>query len=126
MLNIIIIWYTDKSFIFSEGGKYMAKLNDNQIKAIKHLDGPLLVISGPGSGKTTVITQRIKYMTQKYHISPNDILTITFTKAAAIEMERRYLAAGRKRRKFFHVSCIILQNIEGIFRLQSRYGHSGK
>mgnify|MGYP002609345633 CR=1 FL=1 len=72
----------------------MAKLNDNQIKAIKHLDGPLLVISGPGSGKTTVITQRIKYMTQKYHISPNDILTITFTKAAAIEMERRYLAAG--------------------------------
>ena len=88
------MWYTDKSFIFSEGGKYMAKLNDNQIKAIKHLDGPLLVISGPGSGKTTVITQRIKYMTQKYHISPNDILTITFTKAAAIEMERRYLAAG--------------------------------
>lgn len=70
------------------------ELNDNQIKAIKHLDGPLLVLSGPGSGKTTVITQRIKYMTRKYNISPKDILTITFTKAAAAEMESRYLTAG--------------------------------
>ena len=104
----------------------MAKLNDNQIKAIKHLDGPLLVISGPGSGKTTVITQRIKYMTQKYHISPNDILTITFTKAAAIEMERRYLAAGGEKGVNFSTFHALFFRILREYFGQSRYGHSGK
>ncbi len=70
------------------------KLNKNQAKAIKHLNGPLLVLSGPGSGKTTVITQRVIYLTQKCGVNPKDILTVTFTKAAALEMEDRYYKAG--------------------------------
>lgn len=72
----------------------MAVLNENQIKAIKHKDGPMLVLSGPGSGKTTVITQRLIYMVNEYGVNPKDILTITFTKAAAEEMESRYISLG--------------------------------
>ncbi len=72
----------------------MAKLNDNQIKAVRHFEGPMLVLSGPGSGKTTVITQRLLYLTKKRGVMPNDILTVTFTKAAALEMESRYERAG--------------------------------
>ncbi len=72
----------------------MAKLSENQIKAVKHIDGPMLVLSGPGSGKTTVITQRLIYMTKRLGVEPRDILTITFTKAAALEMESRYEKYG--------------------------------
>ena len=50
----------------------------------------MLVIAGPGSGKTTVITQRIRYLTGHYGVPPGEILVITFTKAAADEMKRRY------------------------------------
>lgn len=66
------------------------KLNSEQIKAAKHKDGPLLVLSGPGSGKTTVIINRIRCLTQIYGINPNKILSITFTKSAALEMKMRY------------------------------------
>lgn len=79
----------------------MAELNENQIKAIKHKNGPMLVFSGPGSGKTTVITRRLIYMVRKYGIDPKDILTITFTKAAAEEMEKRYISAGGDRGVMF-------------------------
>ncbi|MDD5944547.1 MAG: ATP-dependent helicase, partial [Clostridia bacterium] len=72
----------------------MARLNDNQIKAVRHKNGSMLVLSGPGSGKTTVIVQRLINMTQKLGINAERILTITFTKAAAQEMERRYFKAG--------------------------------
>lgn len=75
----------------------MAKLNQNQTKAVKHINGPMIVLSGPGSGKTTVITQRLLYMTQNKDIDPKDILTITFTKAAALEMENRYVRSGGKK-----------------------------
>lgn len=75
----------------------MDKLNSGQQEAVKHIQGPLLVLSGPGSGKTTAITERLVYMTEKCGINPRDILTITFTKAAAIEMENRYASAGGRR-----------------------------
>lgn len=70
--------------------KEVKKLNSEQIKAVRHKDGPLLVLSGPGSGKTTVIINRIRCLTQVYGVDPKRILTITFTKAAALEMEMRY------------------------------------
>lgn len=66
------------------------KLNTEQIKAVRHKDGPLLVLSGPGSGKTTVIINRIRCLTKIYKVDPKRILTITFTKATAMEMEMRY------------------------------------
>lgn len=68
----------------------MVNLNDEQKKAVMHFKGPCLVIGTPGSGKTRVITERVRYLVQNYNINPSNILVITFTKAAAIEMKRRY------------------------------------
>jgi DNA helicase-2/ATP-dependent DNA helicase PcrA len=64
--------------------------NSEQSSAITHVEGPMVVIAGPGSGKTTVITQRIKHMIESAGVSPADILVITFTRAAANEMEERF------------------------------------
>ncbi len=65
-------------------------LNENQYKAMIHQKGPMLVLSGPGSGKTTVITYRIKNLIEKFGVNPSDILVITFTKAASEEMKERF------------------------------------
>ena len=62
----------------------------SQLEAIQHIEGPMMVLAGPGSGKTTVITQRVRYLTENCRISPSDILVVTFTKAAAREMEERF------------------------------------
>lgn len=75
----------------------MAKtLHLNQIHAISHGTGPMLVLAGPGSGKTTVIIQRIRRLTEKMGVSPYRILVITFTKAAAEQMKTRYAALQGK------------------------------
>ena len=66
------------------------KLNLNQRTAVRHKDGPMLVLAGPGSGKTTVIINRIYALLRLYGVPPEKILTITFTKAAAVEMETRF------------------------------------
>lgn len=72
--------------------------NTSQHEAILHKDGPMLVLAGPGSGKTLVITERTKCLIQKYGVSPSNILVITFTKAAAAEMKERFfrLMEGKK------------------------------
>lgn len=64
-------------------------MNPQQIAAIKHLQGPLLIIAGAGTGKTTVITERIKYLILKKNILSSQILALTFTDKAAREMEER-------------------------------------
>lgn len=64
-----------------------------QKNAIMHLTGPAQVIAGPGSGKTFTIIQRILYLVHKRQISPDKILVITYTKAAAEEMSNRYKLA---------------------------------
>lgn len=63
-----------------------------QQEAICHAEGPMLLIAGPGSGKTRVITNRIRTLIQEQKAAPERILTITFTKAAAIEMKARSIA----------------------------------
>jgi DNA helicase-2/ATP-dependent DNA helicase PcrA len=65
------------------------RLDKNQIKAIKHGMGPLLIIAGAGTGKTTVITQRIKHLILDKNIPPYQILALTFTEKAAFEMQER-------------------------------------
>lgn len=75
--------------------------NINQKEAILHMEGPMLVLAGPGSGKTTVIIHRVKRLTEEEGIDPHRILVITFTKAAAEEMRERYARISQKRGVLF-------------------------
>ncbi len=64
-------------------------LNEEQKKAVEHKSGPLLIIAGAGTGKTSVITQRILYILKKKLASPSEILALTFMEKAANEMIER-------------------------------------
>lgn len=66
-----------------------SKLNPEQLQAVTHDTGPLLIIAGAGTGKTTVITKRIEHLIIEKKISPGNILALTFTEKAAAEMETR-------------------------------------
>ncbi|MBP1755984.1 MAG: hypothetical protein H6Q59_2382 [Firmicutes bacterium] len=69
------------------------QMNQAQQQAVLHKDGPMLVLAGPGSGKTLVITERTKRLIDQEGIPEEQILVITFTKAAASEMRERFLAS---------------------------------
>ncbi len=68
---------------------YLKSLNDAQKKAVMHLDGPLLIVAGAGSGKTKVLTSRIAHIIKEKKAFPNQILAVTFTNKAAKEMQNR-------------------------------------
>ena len=68
----------------------MANMNADQQRAVDFRDGTLLLLAGPGSGKTTVLTHRIRALMEA-GVKDSDILVITFTKAAALEMQERFL-----------------------------------
>ena len=68
----------------------LTNYSSNQKKAIEHGAGPLMVLAGPGSGKTFVITHRIKYLIEGPGINPAHILVVTFSRAAAKEMKDRF------------------------------------
>ena len=69
----------------------LENLNDAQRKAVTYGVDPLLVLAGPGSGKTTVVIQRIFYLMEVLHVSPEKILVLTFTKDAALSMQKRFI-----------------------------------
>ena len=68
---------------------YLKNLNNAQKEAVLHLDGPLLIVAGAGSGKTKVLTSRIAHIIKEKKAFPNQILSVTFTNKAAKEMQNR-------------------------------------
>ena len=66
------------------------QLSEAQSRAVAHGEGPAMILAGPGSGKTFVITQRVKYLIETLQVNPRNLLVITFTKAAADEMRERF------------------------------------
>ena len=68
---------------------YLKNLNEAQKEAVTHLDGPLLIVAGAGSGKTKVLTSRIAHIIAEKKAFPNQILSVTFTNKAAKEMQNR-------------------------------------
>ena len=97
---------------------FVAELNESQLKAVQHVNGPLLVLAGAGSGKTRVITYKIAYLIQEMGISPYNILSITFTNKAAGEMKARVkqLIHGDEGDKIwvstFHSACARILRME--------------
>jgi len=76
--------------------EYLNNLNENQKEATLHIDGPLLIVAGAGSGKTRVLTSRIAHIIKQHKAFPNQILAVTFTNKAAKEMQIRVSKLLRK------------------------------
>lgn len=100
----------------SFAGQTVVTGNPAQIDAITHINGPAMVLAGPGSGKTFVISGRIKFLIEQAGVSPDSILVITFTKAAALEMQHRFFKEtsrqypevhfGTFHSLFYHMLCL--------------------
>ena len=88
----------------------LSDLNESQKRAVTHIDGPLLVLAGAGSGKTRVITRRVAHLVSQ-GVPPRSVLAITFTNKAAGEMKQRVESLGVPRGTFigtFHSFCFRL------------------
>ena len=82
------------AFCMKEAGQHRAmELNSSQKRAVAHLAGPMMVLAGPGSGKTSVIVQRTSYLIHEGCVPPSSVLVVTFSRAAAAQMKERFLKA---------------------------------
>lgn len=86
------------------------KFTSQQVDAINHFEGPALILAVPGSGKTTVLLNRILNLIKNHNIDPSEIISITFSKSQGIDMEKRFLAQNPEFRgkitfKTIHAFC---------------------
>ncbi len=101
-----------------EGNGILAGLNPAQVEAVRWFETPLLIVAGPGTGKTRTLTHRIAYLLAHQNVAPEQILAITFTHKAAGEMADRLAAlvgpdtAGRMVIKTFHALGVMLLRAE--------------
>lgn len=99
----------------------LQELNPQQIEAVKATEGPVLVVAGPGSGKTRVLTRKVAYLILEKNTNPNNILAVTFTNKAANEMKDRVkelLATSHEPLATpwiatFHATCAKILRIDG-------------
>ncbi|MCA9761436.1 MAG: UvrD-helicase domain-containing protein, partial [Streptococcus sp.] len=87
---------------------YAQELNEDQLKAVTHTSGPLLILAGAGSGKTRALTYKAAYLLDEHTISPENLLLMTFTNKAAHEMQERLHSLVGYRLPFagtFHSFC---------------------
>lgn len=96
-----------------------AGANPQQLEAITHESGPVMCLAGPGSGKTFVLTRHIRYLIKEMHIEPHHILVITFSKAAANEMQKRFIELMDD--EYYPVRFGTFHSI--FFHLLSKYEH---
>ena len=108
--------------------EYLKNLNQNQKQAVYHLDGPLLIVAGAGSGKTRVLTSRMAHIIKEHKAFPNQILAVTFTNKAAKEMQTRVSkllkkgATGLPWLGTFHsISAKLLRKHAGAVGLKSNF-----
>lgn len=92
-------------------------LNPDQRVAVTHTDGPVLILAGAGSGKTRVLTYRVAYLITDHHVSPHNILMVTFTNKAAAAMKERIRAIIKTKdlpyAGTFHSLCAKILRIDG-------------
>jgi len=100
----------DQALPFEPSIDIVGSLNEEQQKAVTHEDGPLLIVAGPGTGKTLTLTHKIAYRITEKNASPKNILAVTFTNKAAQEMKERLTALLKTGTPFplvttFHSLC---------------------
>ncbi|MDO4274453.1 MAG: ATP-dependent helicase [Eubacteriales bacterium] len=95
------------------------KKNPSQARAVAHLSGPMMVLAGPGSGKTSVIVERTAYLIREGKIPASSVLVVTFSRAAALEMKERFLKFIQEER-----TAVTFGTFHGVFYgiLKQAYG----
>ena len=96
---------------------YSIRLNPQQEAAVRQVDGPVLLLAVPGSGKTTVLVTRLGYMIYCKGIRPENILTVTYTVAATKDMKARFVRFFGKE----HADKLTFRTINGLCAVAIRY-----